>query len=116
MLSRGDGAAIKNIFLGRAMGVKRRSGPFALTDSDVDVYRHALSKPGALTASLNWYRQLVDLTSDDFRTLPPSVSRPLLAPVLVIWGTEDGALGVELTRGTERFCAGGFTLKHRGRG
>ena len=31
--------------------------------------------------------------------------------MLVLWGTADGALGVELTRGTERFCAGGYELQ-----
>ena len=111
VLSRGDGSAIKNMFLGPTMGVKRRSGPFAVTDGDVDVYVHALSKPGALTAALNWYRQLADLTNDDFRTLPPTELCPLRAPVLVLWGTEDGALSNDLTRGEERFCANGYTLK-----
>ena len=55
--------------------------------------------------------QLGDLTHADFRDLAPSTRRPLKVPVLVLWGTEDGALGVELTRGTERYCTGGYTLQ-----
>jgi pimeloyl-ACP methyl ester carboxylesterase len=103
-LSRGDGALFGQMFLGRMMGVRRRTGALALSAADLDVFLHHISRPGALTAALSWYRQLPALTHEDFRALPPSAAQPLRCPVLVLWGSEDGALGTELLRGTERFA------------
>jgi epoxide hydrolase 4 len=61
------------------------------------IYQQAMSKPGAATASLNYYRQL-------FR-MPPSPStgkNPYVrVPTLLIWGEQDRALGIELTTGLE---------------
>jgi epoxide hydrolase 4 len=56
-------------------------------------YQQAMSKPGAMTAALNYYRQL-------FRRLPAPATREnthVNAPTLLIWGEQDSALGIELT-------------------
>jgi pimeloyl-ACP methyl ester carboxylesterase len=58
-----------------------------------------MSKPGAMTAALNYYRQV-------FRGLPTSYTRgtyDVTVPTLLIWGEHDIALGIELTYGLERW-------------
>ena len=65
--------------------------PGTFSPEDVERYVEALARPGALTATLNYYRAL-------FRN--PLESRRLLgrieAPVLVVWGEKDRFLGTEL--------------------
>jgi pimeloyl-ACP methyl ester carboxylesterase len=104
-LSRDDFAAIGSMFLGKRVGVKK-GGKFVLSPADVDVFKWALKRPGALTAQLNLYRQVFDLTHEDFRTLAAGVggTPPLDAPTLIVWGSEDAALGPELARGHEFFA------------
>jgi pimeloyl-ACP methyl ester carboxylesterase len=56
-------------------------------------YQDNASKPGALTAMVNYYRA-------NFLTLASQhASPPIDVPVLMIWGEEDTALGLELTEG-----------------
>jgi pimeloyl-ACP methyl ester carboxylesterase len=104
ILSRNDGEAINTMLMGKTMGVRRRSGTYALTNEDIEVFKFAFSRRGASTAALNWYRQLLDATHDDFSALAPNEASPLRAPALILWGQDDGALGPELIRGTEAFC------------
>lgn len=62
-------------------------------------YQAAMSKPGAMTAALNYYRQL-------FRTFPwqrPNEQVHVSAPTLLIWGEHDIALGIELTHGLDQW-------------
>ena len=59
-------------------------------------FQQAMSKPGAMTAALNYYRQL-------FRRLPGSRRVIISAPTLLIWGEHDIALGIELTTGLEQW-------------
>lgn len=65
--------------------------PGAISAQDVERYVEALSRPGALTAAINYYRAL-------FRN--PSGTRGLLgeieAPTLVIWGEGDAFLSRKL--------------------
>ncbi|MGF1538083.1 MAG: alpha/beta fold hydrolase [Elainellaceae cyanobacterium] len=67
----------------------------AFTPEDVAEYKRAVSQPGALTAMLNYYRNIFSLSGDR--------SGVLAMPTLMIWGEEDIALGKELTYGTERY-------------
>ena len=67
---------------------------------DLAVYRQAWSQPGALTAMINWYRALGRGYGSSLLRLSRD---PIEAPTLLIWGTDDKALGQELTYGTERF-------------
>jgi epoxide hydrolase 4 len=65
-------------------------------------YRDAMSKPGALRASINYYRAVFrDLlsTRSDTNTGTTTIS----APTLLIWGDQDIALGIALTRGLEQW-------------
>ncbi len=69
----------------------------AFTDEDIDRYTQAMAKPGALTAALNYYRNVVQDHSE-------TATRGILKiPTLMIWGEEDQALGKELTEGTEAY-------------
>lgn len=70
----------------------------AFTPADLEAFRHAAAKPGALTAMLNYYRANVfQLGSRNWSVLP--------MPTLMVWGEEDRALGKELTYGTEQYVA-----------
>ena len=71
----------------------------AFSQADLNAYREAAAKPGALTAMINYYRSIF-----------PSLfqgDRPewgvLDVPTLTIWGEKDTALGKELTYGTEAY-------------
>lgn len=69
----------------------------AFTSEDVEAYREALDRPGALTAALNWYR--ANLTVGDLvgRGAGPSSSGgPADMPVLALWGMQDRYLNPRL--------------------
>ncbi len=70
----------------------------AFDDETIEMYKDAASKPGALTAALNWYRGLFR-DGDMFRLAHQSARVDV--PTLMVWGQQDPALGVELTHGTE---------------
>jgi pimeloyl-ACP methyl ester carboxylesterase len=66
--------------------------PETFTAEDIERYMEAIARPGALTASLNYYRALLR-TPGETRTLLRSVE----APVLVIWGERDRFLSRRLS-------------------
>ena len=68
----------------------------AFSDEDIRAFAQALGQPGALRSMIHWYRA-------GFRYPPAKRVRPIEAPTLLIWATEDIALGVELTRGLEKW-------------
>lgn len=69
----------------------------AFSDEDIEAYKDAISKRGALTAAINYYR-------NPFQGfLKPQQWGVLEIPTLMIWGENDTALGTELTYGTETY-------------
>jgi pimeloyl-ACP methyl ester carboxylesterase len=72
--------------------------PGAFTDADVERYKEAFAQPGALTASLNYYRAFA-------RQDRPEV-RAIAAPTLLVWGEKDPHLVVRLTEGLEEWVPG----------
>jgi len=62
-------------------------------------FQQAMSKPGAMTAALNYYRHLSRPWSSYARAGKTRIS----APTLLIWGVQDIALGIELTNGLEQW-------------
>lgn len=70
----------------------------AFTKEDIQYYKQALRKPGALTAMVNYYRAL-------FR-YPGEISwpGPVQAPTLVIWGERDRYLSGNLSHGLHRWA------------
>lgn len=67
--------------------------PGAFTEEDIELYREAMSRPGALTAATNYYRALVRRNPKKSTALIRKVD----AQTLVIWGERDRYLGVELS-------------------
>ena len=67
------------------------------TDEDIEAYKNAFAKRGALTGAINYYRNLPTYLSQK------KVWDILKIATLMIWGEEDTALGKELTYGTEEY-------------
>ncbi len=79
-----------------------------LPKEDVDRLVEVISRPGALTAALNWYRANVHPStylSDGRLPLPPIVS-----PSMLIWGLDDPYLTFEIGRRAGEFVSGPFAL------
>ena len=78
----------------RGSAVQKDAFPHEVTAK----YQEAMSKPGSVTAALNYYRQL-------FRHPPGPAERisHISIPTLLIWGEQDIALGIELTYGLEQW-------------
>jgi pimeloyl-ACP methyl ester carboxylesterase len=68
--------------------------PETFTAEDVRRYKHALARPGALTAALNYYRAL----GSPLRAAERAVV-PITAPTLLLWGEQDSYLSPRLTEG-----------------
>jgi pimeloyl-ACP methyl ester carboxylesterase len=67
----------------------------------LDRYRKAMSKPGALHASISYYRSL-------FRHVfsiagREQTNKQIIAPTLLIWGEQDIALNIGFTEGLEQW-------------
>jgi pimeloyl-ACP methyl ester carboxylesterase len=71
--------------------------PGAFTEDDIRRYKEALAQPGARTATVNWYRALFRYPGEMKEV------KPILAPTLLVWGERDPYLGVNMTRGLERW-------------
>ena len=80
----------------------------AFTQEDLEQYSKAISKPGAITAVLNYYRAIfkhrsIDKKNDDYK---------ILTPTLLIWGEQDKALGKELTYNMETLFNAPFRIEY----
>jgi pimeloyl-ACP methyl ester carboxylesterase len=73
-------------------------------DHNIDRYIADLSRPGALTASLNWYRANLAPRMAG----PPPNLRPVEAPTLGIWSTNDHYLDGERMKMSGRFVKGAW--------
>lgn len=92
---------------GHARGVAemlRRSAltPSTFSDADLAAYRRAISRPGAASAALAYYRALWSVSIPELRTR----LRPITAPTLLIWGLQDVALAPELTEDLDPWVPG----------
>ena len=72
-----------------------RAGNFAVIRRQLRApeYVEALSRPGALTATINYYRALF---RGGLASLRAAARTPIHAPVLIIWGDRDAFLGPDL--------------------
>ena len=95
LLGRRGARAVGRAFLDMAVD-KSRFPPDVL-----DVYRQQALQPGALTAMVNYYRANRHLV----RTPPAQLAQPIETPTLLIWGTADTALGVELAAETDAYVS-----------
>jgi pimeloyl-ACP methyl ester carboxylesterase len=78
--------------------------PGAIPAEVVDTYMRAFSRPGRLTAALNYYR--VNLRRDG----PPLAEALLGTPTQLIWGDRDPALGRTSAELTAQFVAADYRL------
>ncbi|MDZ8110257.1 MAG: alpha/beta hydrolase [Nostoc sp. DedQUE12a] len=99
LLQSSDYQAIETAFKGTAVNKN------AFTQADINTYKDAAAKRGALTAMLNYYRNIFDQ-----RIINPN--RGILeVPTLMIWGENDTALGKELTYDTTAYVRD-FQIKY----
>lgn len=84
----------------------RRWAHAGVADDLVETQIRDLSRPGALTAGLSWYRANVDPTT--FVEEHPLELPPVTCPVLGLIGEEDLALGEAQMAGSAAHVAGGF--------
>ena len=76
----------------------------AFNKEDVKKYVEAYQQPGAIKSAIAYYRAT-------FRNLFSSPKLPKIkAPVLMLWGEHDIALGKELTYNTKKYCENGFEI------
>jgi pimeloyl-ACP methyl ester carboxylesterase len=73
-----------------------RHGCFA--PEDFEAYKRALAQPGALTATINYYRAAFRHPGTLLRRF-----HPIQLPTLLIWGERDRYLGIRLTEGLEQW-------------
>jgi len=67
-----------------------------LTDEDIQRFVDAMARPGAVTASLSYYRQLLRHGAEAL-----SPARVITAPALLLWGELDPYLGPWMADGLE---------------
>jgi epoxide hydrolase 4 len=84
-----------------AQAVRDTAKPDTFTDADMQMYREAWSKPGALRSMLHWYRA--------YGQIPPAMpdNVRLKMPVLMIWGMQDTALSSKMTAPSIALCDNG---------
>lgn len=80
-------AALKNTAIDQA----------TFTATDLEAYKDAVAKRGALTAMVNYYRNALS------GLIGQPVWDKLNVPTLLLWGENDVALSTELTYGTEAY-------------
>ncbi|USZ68848.1 alpha/beta hydrolase [Halorussus salilacus] len=84
--------------------LRETANPGTFDEDDLRRYREAASRPGALTAALNYYRAALrgNLRREIREWLGfGGRSAVVDAPTLLIWGERDPALVVELTEGLD---------------
>lgn len=81
--------------------------PGTFTDANLEAYRQAWSKPGAMTAMLNWYRAYAQRPSP----LPPP---RVTVPTTVIWGMRDFALRGVMAAESVALCDDGELIEMPG--
>lgn len=93
---------VSNVFQGQAI----RKGAFS--SEETKLYQSALEKPGALSAALNYYRQMLSPWNwlKDFGRTP----NPVTAPTLVLWGEEDSLLSQNMIKELDQLVQAPFKL------
>jgi pimeloyl-ACP methyl ester carboxylesterase len=79
----------------RALIGSSRAGTF--TAEDLEHYRSAWSRPGALTGMINWYRAA-------FRFPARFADHTVHVSTRILWGTRDAFLSVEMAQDSLRYC------------
>jgi len=87
----------------------------AFSDHDIEELKKAAAQPGALTASINYYRAMmrnyVAMRRRGDREEMGDVPR-IKSPSLLIWAEDDRALGKELTYGMDPYFEDGIRVRY----
>ncbi len=75
----------------------------AVDPSSVDAYVDRLSRPGVLTAAINWYRAMARTDTDGMAAV--------VTPTLYVWSTDDQALGRTAAEATAEFVTGPYRFE-----
>lgn len=83
--------------------------PEAFSETDIRRYKRALSRPGALTAAVNYYRALIPQYSRRLlvEALPvvdtelPRTTARIETPTMVVWGAQDSTVVPAMADGLE---------------
>ncbi|MDQ0464162.1 pimeloyl-ACP methyl ester carboxylesterase [Caulobacter ginsengisoli] len=86
-------------YKGLADAFKQSTRPDAFDPEAMAAYRAAWMQPGALTATLNWYRALF------LQALPVPPAGSLTTPTLVLWGDQDAFARPDLAEASAALCA-----------
>ena len=68
---------------------------------ELEEYRQAWARPGALTSMLNWYRAAARYPAST------KAAKKIITPTLLIWGVHDIALGREMAQPSIELCEDG---------
>lgn len=83
----------------RALVGAIRAAKRPVSDADIEQYRRAWSQPGALTATINWYRAILR------RKFAPVAPGSIALPVHIIWGEQDIYARTALAQASKLLCA-----------
>jgi pimeloyl-ACP methyl ester carboxylesterase len=89
-----DFSAIASTFQGRMTGRPER-----FSDEDIRIYKEAMSRPGALTGGINYYR--AQIRGGGFKRIAARGFPVIETPTLMIWGEDDPVLIPSTTDGAE---------------
>lgn len=81
--------------------------PGVFSPEDLARYAEAAERPGAMHAALNYYRAGMRRRL----RLLHEPSPPVRVPTLLVWGEQDRALGVELTKGLEHHVSASWHVE-----
>ena len=95
--------------LTRPRAMARLLQPGNFSDREIEVYRDAITRPGAARAGLAYYRAATRWVVPDLRRLR---RKRVLSPTLVLWGEQDPALGKELTLHLDRYVRGPLLIEY----
>jgi epoxide hydrolase 4 len=74
-----------------------------MPEEEVEAYKAAFKEPGALKATIDYYRTAFRGQFGDMIRRKNQEFPLIEAPTLLIWGTDDVALGIETTDATEKW-------------
>ena len=92
-------------FRALSKGFRDSVRPNAFTEADLEQYRSAWFQPGALTATINYYRALWR------KPFLPGAGYWVDSSVLAIWGESDAYATPELAEASVRLCADGRVVR-----
>ena len=104
MLSMRDFSYFNIIFRGRKAGVRNLD---AFPPDAVEAYKYVFSQPGALTAPINYIRNVLNLVSGKDETRRKTID----TPTLLVWGDDDMFLESAMADAHQSFVTN-LTIKH----